>query len=453
MNTKKSLLLVAMSLGFGVVQLDVSVVNVAVQSINTSLGGGITALQWVVNAYTLAFASLILTAGSLGDRIGAKKLYVTGFSLFTAASLACGFSSNIFVLIAARTLQGVGAAILVPCSLALLNHSYTNTAERRKAVGLWAAGASIALAGGPLIGGLLIAVLSWRAIFFINVPLGLIGILLTVFYARETPKSNVGGLDILGQLSAVACLAFLATAIIYGGTYGFFNIWVVAGYIGAIGAGIIFIIRERTTPHPMLSLALFQSPRYRAMSSIGLLVNIAFYGFIFVLSLFLQNEQHLTPLQTGLAFAPMTAVIFFANIYASRLEARLGESRAIMGAAVLLITGCLGLLGIDPHSSYVSIALQLLAIGTGLGLIVPIITAGQLSSVVRSMSGIASGTLNTARQVGSVMGVSLYGSLAARSLANGLKEALIFSAVIAGCIIFVTLTIRAPMDHTVIAEK
>ncbi len=176
----------ATSLGFAVVQLDVSVVNVAIKPIGADLGGGVSGLQWVVGAYTLAFAALILSAGALGDRIGARRMFVAGFALFTLASAACGLAPGLGVLIAARAVQGVGAAVLVPCSLSLLNHGYRDPKARARAIGLWAAGAAVALSAGPLLGGILTSSLGWRSIFFINLPLGLAGILLTLRFASET---------------------------------------------------------------------------------------------------------------------------------------------------------------------------------------------------------------------------------------------------------------------------
>ena len=184
------LTLVATSLGFGVVQLDVSVVNVAIKPIGAALGGGVGSLQWVVNAYTLAFAALILAAGALGDRVGAKRVFVSGFVVFTVASAACGLAPSLGFLIGARAVQGIGAAVLVPCSLALLRHTFADPAERARAVGLWAAGASVALSAGPLVGGILTETLGWRAIFFINAPIGVAGILITVRWAVETPRAR-----------------------------------------------------------------------------------------------------------------------------------------------------------------------------------------------------------------------------------------------------------------------
>src|SRR5580698_3884378 len=207
---KASLTLTAMSLGYGVVQLDVTIVNVAINSIGASFGGNMAALQWVVNSYTIAFAAFILSAGALGDRIGAKCVFIVGFAIFTLASVACAAAPALSILIAARAIQGIGAAILVPNSLALLNHAYEDPKERKRAVGLWAAGASLALTLGPLVGGLLIEVFGWRSIFLVNLPLGFIGLWLAKQYSQETPKNMARKVDLPGQITAVLTLGLLA---------------------------------------------------------------------------------------------------------------------------------------------------------------------------------------------------------------------------------------------------
>src|SRR3954471_6054713 len=194
-----SLTLAAMSLGYGVVQLDLTIVNTALNAIGTSLGGGVAELQWVVNAYTIAFAAFILTAGTLGDRVGAKRIFMAGFALFTLASAACALAPNAGILILARCIQGLAAAILVPNSLALLNHAYADDRARGRAVGIWAAGASLALTAGPLVGGALIALIGWRSIFLVNLPIGLAGLWLTRRFADETTRSPDREIDLPGQ--------------------------------------------------------------------------------------------------------------------------------------------------------------------------------------------------------------------------------------------------------------
>jgi MFS transporter, DHA2 family, methylenomycin A resistance protein len=431
--------LAATSLGFAVVQLDVSVVNVAIKPIGVSLGGGVSALQWVVSAYTVAFAALILSAGALGDRIGARRVFMAGFAVFTLASAACGLAPSLAVLITARVVQGIGAATLVPCSLTLLNHTFPEPAERARAVGLWAAGASAALSAGPLIGGLLTATLGWRAIFFINAPIGLAGIVLTARWAAETPRAAGRGVDGWGQLAAVICLTTLAGATIEGGAHGFGAPGVLAGYAVAVAAGAAFLRIEARRARPLLPLGLFRSETFSCATAIGLLINIAFYGLIFVLSLFFQRGQHRSALMTGLAFAPMTAVVMGANVLAGRLAPRFGARRVIAFGAGLVATGTLALLGVGTASSYAAMVVQLCAIGTGLGLLVPLMTAALLGSVDRSRSGVASGTLNSARQTGSVIGVALYGSLIAGGrLVSGLHVALAISAGLALAVVVLT---------------
>lgn len=410
-ETAQRLTLLATSLGFAMVQLDVSVVNVAIRPIGLSLGGGVSSLQWVVGAYTVAFAALILTAGALADRVGAKRVFLAGFALFTAASAGCGLASSMSMLIGARTIQGVGAAVLSASSLTLLSHAYPGAAERARAVGLWAAGASAALAGGPLLGGLLTAGLGWRSIFFINAPIGLLGGGLCARWSRDTPPSGARGMDLAGQLTAVVSLATLAAATIEGGALGFADPAVLAGFAVALLSGGAFVAIETRAAQPMLALGLFRSPTFSCATAIGLLINVAFYGLIFLLSLFFQRAQQLSSLQTGLAFAPMTATIMLANLLAGRGALARHPRQTIAAGAVLMAAGCAALLGAGAHSSYATLAAQLVSIGFGLGLIVPAMTSALLGSVERSHSGVAAGTLNSARQTGSVIGVALFGSL------------------------------------------
>src|SRR3954471_1230647 len=314
-----SLTLAAMSLGYGVVQLDVTIVNTALHAIGTSLGGGVAELQWVVNAYTIAFAAFILTAGALGDRIGAKRVFMAGFAIFTAASLACALSPNAIVLIAARLIQGLAAAILVPNSLALLNHAYTDDRARARAVAIWAAGASLALTAGPFVGGALITLVGWRAIFLVNLPVGLVGLWLSWRYASETTRAPSREIDLPGQLAAIGALGALAGAIIEGGALGWEHAAVIAAFVTSAVLALLFVWRESRAAQPMLPLSLFSHRLFALTSLVGLLVNIAIYGLIFVLSLYFQRINGLSAWWTGLAFVPMMGVVLPVNLLAPRL--------------------------------------------------------------------------------------------------------------------------------------
>jgi len=427
-----SLTLAAMSLGYGVVQLDVTIVNTALASIGAALGGGVSELQWVVSAYTIAFAALILTAGALGDRIGAKRVFIAGFAIFTAASLACALAPSALSLIAARGVQGLGAAILVPNSLALLSHAYPDEKARGRAVGIWAAGASLALTAGPLVGGGLIGSVGWRSIFFVNLPIGLAGLWLTWRYASETTRAAGREVDLPGQIAAIAALGALAGAIIEGGASGWTSPVVLAGFAASAVLAVLFVLRERRAAQPMLPLTLFRHRLFALTSLIGLLVNIAFYGLIFVLSLYFQRVNGWSAFATGLAFLPMMGVVLPVNLAAPRIAERIGAPQTIALGAAIGAGGCLALLTIAPGTSYAAIGLQLVALGGGLGLLVPPLTSTLLGSVEKSRSGIAAGVLNATRQTGSVLGVALFGSLIGQSNAfmTGAHASLVISALL-----------------------
>ncbi len=428
----KPLTLAAMSLGYGVVQLDVTIVNTALNSIGSSLGGGVAELQWVVSTYTIAFAALILTAGALGDRLGAKRIFMAGFSLFTLASLACALAPTSGILIASRAVQGVAAAILVPNSLALLSHAYPGQIERGRAVGIWAAGASLALTAGPFLGGALIALVGWRSIFLVNLPIGLGGLWLAWRYATDTPRS-AHDLDLPGQAAAIAALGVLAGAIIEGGRVGWTNPFVLGGFVAFVVLGALFLLQERYSAHPMLPLSLFRHRMFSLMSLVGLLVNIAFYGLIFVFSLYFQQINHWTPFATGLAFVPMMGAVLPVNLLAARVAERIGAPITVAIGALVAAAGCFALLGIGEGTSYWMFCVPLIAMGGGLGLLVPPMTATLLGSVEKSRSGIAAGVLNSTRQTGSVLGVALFGALIGGqgdAFLRGTHAALLISALL-----------------------
>jgi len=354
---------------------------------------------------------------------------MAGFVIFTAASLGCAVAPTSGVLIAARAMQGVGAAILVPNSLALLNHAYGNETERGRAVGVWAAGASLALTAGPLIGGGLIEIAGWRSIFLVNLPIGLGALWLTWRYATDTTQTQ-HRLDLPGQVAAIGMLGVLAGAIIEGGRLGWTNAWVVAGFGAFATLAALFLVQERRAPQPMLPLSLFAHRMFALTSLVGLLVNIAFYGLIFVFSLYFQQINHWSPFATGLAFVPMMGAVLPVNLVAPRLAERIGAPAVIALGAVIAATGCLGLLGLEGGTPYWAICGQLLAMGGGLGLLVPPLTSTLLGSVEKARSGVAAGVLNSTRQTGSVLGVAVFGSLIAQADAFlfGARIALIISA-------------------------
>ena len=404
--------LAALSLGIVVVQLDVTIVNVALDQIQGLMQGGVAGLQWVVNGYTLAFASLLLTGGALGDRFGARRLYLAGFALFTLASLACGLAPTGTVLIAARVAQGLGGALLMPCSLALVAHAYHDPGERMRAIGIWAGAGGMAMVAGPVVGGVLIALLGWRSIFLVNLPIGAVGLWLTLRFTTETEGRHSRALDLPGQVLAIVALVALTGSIIEGEPLGWTHPAVLGGAALFLLAGIGFLLVESRSPAPMMQLGLFRHPVFSAVSFIGFLMNAGFYGATFLLSLYFQGPLGLSPFLTGLAFVPMTGLIAVINVFAGRIAARHGARLPMVSGLCVAVAGFAALaLVLTPATDYGAIWWTLLLIGCGTALTVPPMTAALLATVDRARSGIASGVLNSLRQTGGAIGVAVLGAV------------------------------------------
>jgi DHA2 family methylenomycin A resistance protein-like MFS transporter len=424
------LALVATSLGFVIVCLDVTVVNVALARIRDGLAIDSTALEWVVNAYTLAFASLLLSAGALADRFGARRVFVAGFAVFTCASAACGLSGAAAMLIASRVLQGIGAALCVPSSLALLGAAFPEPHARAKAVSIWAGTAALALGAGPVVGGVLVDLFGWPAIFLINLPIGIAGIWLTIAHAHDTVRHAGRHIDLPGQTLALITLAALTYAVVESGRRGWTSATVTTGLAVAVVTGALFVTVEARHAQPLLPLTLFRNAAVNVSAITGLSLNFGYYGLMFAMSLFFQNVRHDTPLETGLAFLPMTAVVTVANIVSGMLTARFGYRLPMAFGQALAAVGYLALVFVHADSSASAVALPLLAVGVGVALAVPSINTAVLAHVGPSSIGIASGVLNTARQIGGVVGVGVFGSFVRPEL-NDLVEGLHAAAILA----------------------
>ncbi|WP_454689901.1 MFS transporter [Achromobacter aloeverae] len=403
--------LAATALGFVVVLLDVSVVNVALDALRQEFATDVAGLQWVVNAYTLAFAALLLTSGALGDRFGARRIFLSGFWLFTLASAACGLATGLAMLVAARIVQGIGASLLVPNSLSLLQRAFPDKLRRSRALGWWGGIASLALAAGPVVGGLLVAHWGWRGIFAVNLPIGVLGGWLTLKYVAADPPGHARGLDWPGQATAILALTALTVALMEVGRLGWSSPWVAGGLLLFVAAAAGFLHIEARSRSPMLPLTLFRTAAFTMASLSGVVVNFAYYGLIFVFSLFFQVEQGLSPARTGLAFLPMTVVLLAANLAASRLIARIGARWLMALGLFVAASGYLLLLPVRIEGAYGWLAVPMLLAATGTALTVPTMTNITLSSVAASRAGIASGVLNTARQVGGLLGVAVFGYL------------------------------------------
>jgi DHA2 family methylenomycin A resistance protein-like MFS transporter len=409
----------AASFGFALVQLDVTIVNVALPRMASELQAGVSALQWIVDAYALSFAVLLLLMGFLGDRLGARRVYLAGLGLFALASLGCGFSIDAPTLIIARAAQGLAAAAMLPNSLALINRATGHDRRlRAKAIGWWTASGSIAIAAGPIVGGLLLGVASWRSIFLINLPVCAVGVWSTWRVPVSAPKGSRRSFDIQGQVLAVLALAALTAAIIQARPMGWAHPFVYGGCLVAMLASAGFIWIESRSKAPMLPLDFFSKPGFSPAVGYGVMVNLTYYGIVFVLSLYLQRVHGYSALRTGLAYLPLTATFFGVNVLSGWLIGVIGARPLMVIGALIDAGGFALLLLLNAHSSYWLMLPAFALLPAGMGLGVPAMTNTVLSAVQAESSGIASGVLNAARQAGGAVGVAVFGALAGDGLTH-----------------------------------
>ncbi|RQT01862.1 MFS transporter [Burkholderia contaminans] len=402
--------LAATCVSYTLVLLDASIVNVALIDIAHTFGSRVAGLQWIVNAYTLAFASLLMTGGTLGDRLGDRDVYIAGLAVFVAASALCGVAPHLPALAIARALQGVGSAMLVPCSLALLNRAFPEPAARASAISLWMGCGGIAMASGPLIGGLLIHLFGWRSLFFVNLPLGLAGIWLGRSVVRAAVVDASRHFDWGGQATAIVAIAALIGTLIEGPSLGWRSAPIIGGAVTSVVAWSAFIAIEARRRDPMLPLAFFRNRLFAGSTFVSMASAFVFYGSLFVLSLFYRQVRGASPLDTGLAFLPMTAMVALGGLCSGRLVARFGARGAMCAAFGLYAAGALGMTGIGATTPAWLAVAPMLAIGFASGFISPAATSPALGTVDRRRAGVAAAALNAARQSGSALGVAIFGA-------------------------------------------
>ncbi|MDQ3904916.1 MAG: MFS transporter [Actinomycetota bacterium] len=432
--------LIVAVLGFFIVTLDALVVNVALPDIGRAMGGGITGLQWVVDGYTLMFAALLLSAGTLSDRIGARQSFGMGLVTFVLASAACGLAPSIGVLIAGRLVQGAGAAVMMPASLALIRENYADPRDRARAIALWSLGAGVASAAGPVVGGFL-TLLSWRLIFFVNLPIGALALYLLTRVARS-PRQSVP-FDWVGQVAAVLGTGALTYGLIEGGAEGFSAPRVVALVLAVVALAVFLVAQMRGT-HPMVPLGLFRSRPVSVSVAVGFTFTVGFYGLVFLLSLYFQELRGLSSLVTGLAFIPMTGLSFFVTLLTPRLAERFGPDKPMAVGQVFMAAGLLGLLVTAAGASNLWMSLLTLPVGLGAALAIPTMTALLVDSVPAALVGTGSGVLNTSRQLGGALAIALFGALVAHreTFLHGLRVSLLLAAVLLLATAAASLTLR-----------
>ena len=412
----------AVSFGLFMIMLDNTVVNVALPSMQRALKIGPNELEWVVVGYALTFATFMLTGGKLADLYGRRRLFVVGLIVFTGASLACGLAPNAGFLIGARVVQGVGSAIMNPATLGIITATFPPR-QRGTAIGIWAGTSATALAIGPLVGGLLTEKVNWSWIFFVNLPIGVIGVFVALWAIDESrDMSERQTLDLGGQITSAAGLFALTYALIEGNRHGWGSPLILGLFAVSAVFLAAFVLLEQHQRIPMLDLSLFRSPTFSGANVAMLLVTLAMFGIFFYNSLFIQNILGYSPIQTGAIFLPMTLLIILVAPQAGRLSDRIG-SRWLIGTGLSLVTLSLVLFAqVDQGSNFWNILPGLLTGGVGMALTMTPTTAAAMGSVPVDKAGVGSAVLNAFRQVGGSLGIAIMGAVVGSSVSVGVKS-------------------------------
>ena len=429
----------AVSLGLFMIMLDNTVVNVALPAIQEELGTGLSELQWIVTGYALTFAALMLIGGKLADAYGRRLIFVIGILIFTAASLWCGLADSGNMLIAARVLQGAGAALMNPATLSIIAATFPPK-ERGMAIGIWAGTAALALAIGPLLGGLLTEHLSWHWIFFVNIPVGAIAIAASFLFIKESRDDTHESLDLPGLGTSALGLFALTYGLIEANAFGWTSARIVGSFVLAVVALASFVQIERRRRSPMLDLTLFRSGTYAGAGGALLLVALAMFGVFFFVSLYMQNILGYSAVQAGAAFLPMTVLIILVAPFAGKASDKYGSRWLMTIGMVLLGVQLLYLSQMGADASFWNLLPGFIVGGFGMAMTMTPTAAAATRAVPVEKSGVGSAVLNAMRQVGGSVGIALMGAIVAAQTADnpgvdgfmaGFERALIVAAFIA----------------------
>jgi EmrB/QacA subfamily drug resistance transporter len=408
----KSRILAICCFSLFIVGLDVTVVNVALPTIGRELHSGLSGLQWTIDAYTVVLASLLMLGGSLGDRLGRKRVFITGLSVFSLASLLCSLAPTTGLLIAFRALQAVGGSMLNPVAMGIVTNTFTQPRERAQAVGLWGSVFGVSLALGPVVGGALVSAIGWRPIFWINVPVGLAAILLTIRFIPDSRAPRPRRFDPVGQLLVMVLLGALTYGIIEAPGSGWTSPEILAAFAASGAALLGLLLYEPRRKEPLIDLRFFRSIPFTSAVVIAVAAFAAFGGFLFLNTLYLQEARGLSPVQAGLLTVPVALMIMVASPLSGRIVGRRGPRLPLVLAGVGLLIACILLAGIGPATPLVGLLAIYVVFGLGFGLVNAPITNTAVSGMPREQAGVAAAIATTSRQVGQVLGVAVVGALA-----------------------------------------
>lgn len=458
---RRWLTLAAVSVGLFMIMLDNTVVNVALPSIQRDLGASLSELQWIVTGYALTFAALLLVGGKVADAYGRRRIFVVGIVVFTVASLLCGLAGSTDVLIGARVLQGAGAALMNPATLSIIAATFP-PAQRGAAIGIWAGVSALALAIGPLVGGVLTEQLSWHWIFFVNVPVGVLGIVASYLFIDESRDETHERLDLPGLAASSLGLFALTYGLIEANTYGWTSTRILGAFTVAAVALTAFVVLEHRQRAPMLQLDLFRNRTYTGANTVMLLVALAMFGVFFFVSLYMQNILGYSAVQAGAAFLPMTVLIILVAPAAGRASDRFG-SRGLVTAGMLLIALQLVLFSrLGPDASFWELLPALLVGGLGMATTMTPTAAAATRAVPVDKAGVGAAVLNGARQVGGTLGIAVMGAIVASELGevpspeafmSGFRVALLVAAGIALCGAVVAFALLRPHEPATSGDR
>lgn len=420
-NRVKAIALGTICLTLFMTNLNDTVMNVALPQIQISLGSDVSGLQWILNAYTLTAASLMLPSGTLGDIYGRKRVFLTGLVIFTTASLVCGLSPNLQILIVGRMLQGVGAAALIPTSLAILADTFPEPTEKTKAIGIWSAVSGIALVLGPLLGGVAIDNLGWQSVFLLNLPLGAIAFWITRRFVRQGKHRSRKSIDLPGIVLSVTLLGSVTYLLTEGNTTSERSLWLMAVAIFSL---LAFLWVESRSRHPMLPLNVFQKPPFATVNLVHILIFFTFFSLIFIFSLFLQQVQGYSATAAGIRFLPLNAAFVSALLVSGWFAARLGLRFTIAAGLSLASVATFSFIRIGADTAYGAIWGGLVLSGLGAGVTLAPLATVALNSVLPTQAGIASALLNITTRLGGVLGIAIQGKILSQQLSASLARSL-----------------------------
>ena len=410
MLERKWCTLIVVCLAIFMLLLDITIVNVALPPIARSLDASFTDLQWVIDAYALTLATFVLNAGSLADLLGRKRVFVTGVILFTAASVLCGAATSPLFLILSRAGQGVGGAIMFATSLALLSEEFHGR-ERGTAFGIWGATTGAAVAVGPLVGGLLTTYLSWRWIFFVNIPIGIVATVLSVMHLRETRDEEHRGIDWIGLVTLSVSLFMFVFALLRGNEKGWTSGLIIGMFVGGAVLLAAFIVSQWRGRSPMIDLRLFTRPAFTGAQITAFSLSSSVFAMFLYLTLYLQNYLGYSALQTGIRFLPITVLSFVCAAVSGTLTARVPVRFLLAGGLALCAIGLLLLRNITVTSSWTALLPGFILMGAGVGVTNPALASTAIAVVPPAQAGMASGTNSTFRQVGIATGIAAFGAI------------------------------------------